>query len=40
MVYGEMHYHKKYFKGGLSESVQNQVHTIDYLVSELHQRFF
>ncbi len=25
-----MHYHKKnYFKGGVSESVQNQVHTKD-----------
>ncbi len=31
-VYGEMHYHKKnYFKGGVSESVQNHVHTIDYM---------
>ena len=31
MVYGEMHYHgKNYFKGKVSESVQNQVHAIDY----------
>ncbi len=31
MVYGEMHYHKKnYFQGGVSESAQNEVHTIDY----------
>ncbi len=31
MVYEEMHYHKNiYFKEEVSESVQNQVHTIDY----------
>ncbi len=31
-MYGEMHYHKKITSqggGGVSESVQNQVHTID-----------
>ncbi len=32
MVYGKMHYHRKnYFKGRVSESVKNQVHTKDYM---------
>ncbi len=34
MVHGEMHYHKKKLlsRGGVSESVQNQVHTTDYVL--------
>ena len=31
MVYGKMLYHKKLHPSGVSESAQNEVHTIDYV---------